>query len=209
MRDDRLLKRIEEYIRGKIQLKLETLKISFEDLCDDLPEFTHESLKDPLKYRQYRYFISLKNTYKKPVALAIVYLIEFVAGYTIKEIYIHDLVAAEPAWTQGFSGRDIDYIIVSDENIPYELTKEVEEYLDNIVGSAITNYFMKKGKCLCTEPFNKIIKHNLVEIHAIKPEEKKKYGLNGSMHSVPVEKVDIEKYRNRIKMMSLAIKKLT
>jgi len=80
----------------------------------------------------------------------------------------------EPAWEQGVSGRDIDYIIVSELRILSEIVKNIEKYLDDLVGYAITNYFAKKGKFYCSEPFNKIIKHNLIEIHAIQPHEKKK-----------------------------------
>ncbi len=59
MKTDKMVRRIEDYIRGVIQLKLETLGISFEELCDTPPEFSEEMLRDPLKYKSYRAFISL------------------------------------------------------------------------------------------------------------------------------------------------------
>lgn len=198
MKKDLLLERIIEYIIGKIQLKLETSKVSFEELTSMPPEFAPKDLEDPIRRSWYQKFQMLKETYKKPVALAILYFFERVLGVSVEEIYFQDLVAGDLAWNQGISGRDIDYIVVVNVLPPPEKVKQVEEFLDNLVGEAITNFFWKKGLTNTSEPFNKIINHNLVEIHVIRPEEKPKYGLVRSMFMPPVEKADVKKYRQRI-----------
>jgi len=199
--DDPVLRRLEEYIRGKIQLRLETLNVSFEDLLNAPPEFRPEDLDDPSFYARYRAFLLLKESYKKPVALAVLYFFENKLGYVINEMYFHDLIAGSPAWEHGVSGRDIDYVLVINKKPDLEIVKRIETYLDDTVGAAITNFFFKKGLCNCTTPFNKLIKHNLVELHVILPREKASYGLNGSFHSVPIEKANLEKYRKRIREM--------
>ena len=203
-----MIRRIEDYIRGVIQLKLETLGISFDELCDTPPEFNEEALRDPMKYKSYRAFISLKETYKNPVSLAILYLLEQQYSYKVLEMYAHDLVAGQPAWEQGISGRDIDYIIVLEKLPPRELIDAIENYLDNLVGSAITNYFFKKKGCTTLEPYNKVIKHNLVELHAILPNMKNSYGINSSVFSVPVERLDLKGLRKRIMELRQSIEKL-
>ena len=207
MKSDKMLRRIEDYIRGVIQLKLEALGISFEELCDTPPEFDEETLSDPVKYKSYRAFLSLKETYKNPVGLAILYLFEYRHDYKVLEMYAHDLVAGQPAWEQGISGRDIDYVIVMEKLPPRKLVEDIENYLDDLVGEAITNYFFKKKGCTTLEPFNRVIKHNLIELHVIPPSMKSDYGIN-SIFSVPVERLDIEGFRRRIKELRQSIEKL-
>lgn len=95
----------------------------------------------------------------------------------VEEIYAHDLIGGEPAWNYGFSGRDIDYFVVTSLNMKVDPV-DLEDFLDNYVGRVIARYYTEKGKPY--EPYNKIINHNLIEIHIISKDRKNEYGLKPS-----------------------------
>ena len=195
-----LLKRLREYTEGKIQLRLETMRVNYKDLIAD-PEFTLEYLQDPIKYRKYQIFQSIKMSYMKPVAVILLYIFEKKLNFPIEDIYFHDLIGGEPAYPQGISGRGIDYVMIFKKMPDINLVKEVEQFIDDLIGAAITNYFWKKSLCDCNIPFNKIIKHNLIGIIPILSLQKANYGLEGGFFTPPVKKADLPKYRKRLELM--------
>jgi len=199
MLDKGILSDLEKFLVDSIHKKLNKLKIPFEDLCDTPPEFSESYISDPLNYRKYRAFLQLKCTYKEPVALILLYILEKKLGLKVLEIYYHDLIGGTPALFNGVAGRDIDYVVVVDKKVDFDTVKRVEKYLDELVSLAISDYYHKKGESSKITPFNMLIKHNLIEVHMVEPSEKGKFNLNNRSLNMPIEKADIEKLRKIIK----------
>ncbi len=201
MIDERSLNFLELYLFGKVFEKLNRMKIPYKVLIDTPPEFSPEYISDPLNFKKYQYFVALKSCYKEPLAIIITYILEKKLGVRVLEIYYHDFVAGSPAWYVGHSGRDIDFVFVVDKKPPWDALKTLEEYLDDVIGSAITYYYCIHGQCDDDTPFNRKIRHNLVEIHAITPDEKPLYNLDGALHGNLIEKADINKIRKMLENM--------
>lgn len=140
----------------------------------------------------------LKNTYKEPVALLTLYIFEKKLGIKVREIYYHDLIAGSPAWREGYSGRDLDLVIVVDRKPDFKLVKKIEKYVDDIVSLAIWLYFKNKGEIEDYKPFNEIIGHNLIEFHVVTDKEKGRFMLEGGLNDPKVEKADLEKLRKKL-----------
>ncbi|MGQ4891031.1 MAG: hypothetical protein ACP6IP_00935 [Candidatus Njordarchaeia archaeon] len=198
MFDPNVLSHLESYLVKETHRKLDQIKIPYKELCMAPPEFDPEYLKDSNNFKKYQMFLQIKSAYTEPTAIILLYLFERKLGIPVKELYFFDLVGGTPPDIQGHSGRDIDYFIVVEKKIDQETIKKIEKYLDDLVGMAITDYYMKKGECYKVDPFNKIIKHNLVELHVITPEEKGKVDLNRNGTGI---KADLEKYRKIIKQI--------
>lgn len=195
MIDEKTLNFLELYLFAKVFDKLNKMKISYDVLTDTPPEFSQEFISDPINFTKYQYFVALKSSYKEPVAALALYIFEKKIGVKVLEIYYHDFVAGSPAWYVGYSGRDLDLVLVVDKPVPWEISKRIEEYLDDLVGMAITYYFCVHGQCYDETPFNRLIRHNLVELHVITPEEKSRYNLDGTIHGNIVERADLDKLR--------------
>ena len=196
MFDPNVLSYLESYLVKETHRKLGQLKIPYRELCKAPPEFNQEYLKDPENIKKYQMFLQIKSAYTEPLAIILLYLFERKLGVPVKEMYFFDLVGGETPDMQGHSGRDIDFFIVVDKKVDEDTVKNIEKYLDDLVGMAITDYYMKRGECYKVDPFNKIIKHNLVELHVITPEEKSNIDLNRNGTGV---KADLDKYRKIIK----------
>jgi len=196
MGDLEVLSIIEDIIYKEISKRLSASRVKLADLSKAPSEFRAESLNDPLAFRSYQHFMMLKNSYKEPVALLVYYIFEKKFGIKVKEIYYHDLIAGSPAWREGYSGRDLDLVIVVDRKPDLKLVKRIEKYVDDIVSLAIWIYFKEKGEIDDYKPFNSIIGHNLVELHVITEDEKGKFLLDGGLNDPKVERADIN-YLNR------------
>jgi len=198
MIDEKALNFLELYLFAKIFDKLNKMKISYKMLTDTPPEFSQEFINDPLNFTKYQYFVALKSCYKEPVAALAVYIFEQKLGVKVFEVYYHDFVAGSPAWYVGYSGRDLDLVLVVNRKVQWDIVKNIEKYLDDLIGLAITYYYCVHSQCDEETPFNKLINHNLIELHVITPDEKPRYNLDGAMHGNIVEKADIEKLRRMI-----------
>lgn len=204
---DATLRRLEDYLRGKVQLCIELLNISLKDLRESPPEFRCEDFQDPIKADRIRKFLILKERYKRPASLILFYLLKKHLKLNAIEIYIHDLVAGAPAWEQGIpGGRDINFIVVVDSKLDERAKskiREIERYLNYLVGHAISNYFWKKGLCPKNIPFNEMINHNLIEIIIIPPDKKSEFGLNSPFKII--EKLDITWLESKLARLKRAI----
>jgi hypothetical protein len=174
---------------------LDRINIPYRDLCETPPEFNEKFLNDPLNYRKYQHFLQLKSIYTKPIAAVILYMLEKKLGVKVLEMYCHDLIGGSPSELQGYAGRDIDFIIVVDKELDLESVKRVERYLDDLLGLAISDYYYRKGESFKLEPFNKVIKHNLVELHVVTPDKKGKFIVANSGN---IKKADIPELRKII-----------
>ncbi len=199
MGDLEVLSVIEDLIYKEISKRLSASNIHLSDLANAPSEFRVESLNDPLAFRAYQYFMMLKNTYKEPVALLTLFIFEKKLGIKVKEIYYHDLIAGSPAWREGYSGRDLDLVIVVDRKPDLKLVKKIEKYVDDIVSLAVWLYFKNKGEIEDYKPFNEIIGHNLIEFHVITEEEKGRFMLDGGLNDPKVEKANLDKLREELK----------
>ena len=207
MGDLEVLSVIEDLIYQEIKRRLSATNIKFEDLVNAPPEFRAEALEDPIAFKSYQYFTLLKNSYKQPVALLALYIIERKIGVKVKEIYYHDLIAGSPAWMEGYSGRDLDLVIIVNRKPDLEIVKKIERYIDEVVGLAIWLYFKEKGEVEDYKPFNEVIGHNLVELHLITNEEKGKFVLEGGLNGPKVERADINKLRKKLAEIESRAKK--